>query len=440
MHSASCKNPAPGPHRPTLQMTTPWRQRDRKLRRSFLERESLFILLRGCQCAFSGRKRLLAVAAACLFGAAGGANAALAACAASGTHPLNVRDCGAHSAEEPGYAAFDSTAAITAALRGSDAIVIPRGTWRVAEVVVRARKNVITDGLRTVIEQIPGSNGPIVLIAGSNVRVGSFYAKGNIASARGEHDHALQIGSTAAISNVVIGDVFGIDIRGDVMYVGGTTAAPVRNVRFGTISGRNILRSIVSITGGTAITGDAVVGGNCGYTTLDIEPNPGSQMPDLIRIREVRGGKVQLASGSPALFVGRVEIESLDLNSKYQSPPRPAFTRPDGSSYFDTDIGVLASSWNLLKIGIYRASYKGWSAFFSAAVPPHPGGTVEIGTYIGVGNGARNETYGEFQCGGCSKLEIDSGTTRLRSLRKPAFTGGASTLYAIRNFDIRRGK
>jgi hypothetical protein len=369
----------------------------------------------------------------------GAAQIALAVCVNPGKLPVDIRDCGAHPAEEAGYANFDSTAAITAALNAGNVIRIPPGTWRVTQISIPTGKTVATAGLKTTFQQIRDTGLPIVVIAGSNVKLGSFSATGNIATDQSEHNHALLVGSTSPISNVHIGDVMGSDIRGDVLYVGGTAAAPVSNVHFGTIKGRNILRSIVSITGGVDISGIAIIGGNCGYTTLDIEPNPGSQAPDRIAIAKVQGGKVQLASGSPEIVVGSVEIGSLDLSTDYQSPPNPAYTRADGTSYFDTDIAILASSWSVLKIGNFHATRKGWSAFYSAAWNLRRGGSVEIGNYIGSDNGTRNQTHGEFHCGGCSKLKIDSGTTRPYSPHMPLFTGAATTVYAIRNFRMQRG-
>jgi hypothetical protein len=277
----------------------------------------------------------------------------------------------------------------------------------------------------------------MVVIAGSNVEVGSFSAKGNIATDRGEHNHVLLVGTSAPISNIRIGDIAGTDIRGDVMYIGGGLTTPVSDVRFGTITGSNILRSIVSITGGVDIHGAAIIGGNTGYTTLDIEPNLGSQAPDRIVIGKVQGGKVQLASAAPdSVVVGSVDIAVLDLNSDYQSPPNPAYTREDGTAYFDTDIAILASSWTALRIGDFRATKKRWSAFYSGAVEwPHTG-SVEIGKYTGSNNGAGNQSIGEFNCERCSKLKIGTGTTHLYSPLKPLFTGGATTVYEIENFTL----
>ncbi len=369
--------------------------------------------------------------------------AAEATCANPGKLPVDIRDCGAHAAEEPNMSTFDSTSAIADAVAAGSVVSIPLGTWRVSTISIPAGRTIQTAGFATTLQQVPGTTTPqgdalpIVSIVGSNVEIGSFSAKGNIHTDYGEWSHALQIAGAGPISNIKIGDISGTDIRGDVLYVTDSTAAPLSNVRFGTITGTNILRSIVSITGGVDITGAAVIGGNSGYTTLDIEPNAGAQAPDRITIGKVEGGKLQLASASPSVVIGSVEIALLDLNTAYQSPPDPAYTRQDGSSYFDTDIGILASSWQRLRIGEYRATGKRWSAFYAGAW--NGSGAVEIAKYVGANNGAGNQVYGEFNCEGCSSLRVHSGTTQLYSTQKALFTGAVSTVYEFENFNFNGG-
>src|SRR5581483_4912489 len=187
-------------------------------------------------------------------------------------------------------------------------------------------------------------------------------------------------------------------------------------------------RSMMSIAGGTDISGVAVVGGHCGYTTLDIEPNVGNQPPDRISIDLVQGGKFQLASAGP--MIGTVKVGTLVLDSNLQTNSSPGYPQ------FDKDVGIMASYWTMLRIGELHASNKGWSAFFSSAWGGH--GSVEIGSYVGSGNGAGNQTYGEFECDGCSELRIDSGSTQLYPA-KALFTGATTTIYDIENFTLSGG-
>jgi hypothetical protein len=374
--------------------------------------------------------------------------AASASCLNPSKLPVDIRDCGAHALEEPGWSDFESTSAIQDALATGNVILIPPGTWKVQTIHVHSGKTIATAGLATVLKQKAGTtthppgqsppSAPIVWIDGSDVEIGSFTAIGNIGSDEGEGNHALQVASAAAISNIKIGDISGSNIRGDVLYLWASNTAQLSNVRFGTITGTNILRSIVSITGGTDITGAAVIGGNCGYTTLDIEPNRDAQAPDRITIGKVQGGKLQLAAEPNTVVIGSVDIAFLDLDTSYQSPPNPLYTRQsDGSSYFDTDIGVLASRWTQLRIGQFRAAGKRWSAFYSG--PWEGAGSLEIGKYVGSGNGAGNQTPGEFNCEGCSSLRIHSGATQLYSSQKALFTGAASTVYEVENFALMGG-
>jgi len=378
---------------------------------------------------------------------AGAVQVAEATCTSPTTLVIDIQYCGALSGDQgPGWdvaRALSNTAAINSALAAGNTILIPAGLWLVNSFEIPAGKTVLTGGLATILKKVDLDVAkPIVKVTGSNVRVDSFTAEGQVqhVAMPQESMHALEISNAAsgasAITNVTLGDITGNNIAGDVVYIGGIAsgAATVSNVTFGTITGSNVQRSMMSIVGGTDISGTAVTGGNCGYTTLDIEPNQDSQTPDRISIGLVQGGKFQLAAapGAPQP-IGTVQLGTLILDSGLQTNSMPAYP------YYDLDVGIMASHWTMLRIGTFHASNKHWSAFFSPAWGQLAGqGSVVIGNYVGSGNGATNQAYGEFECNGCSWLKVASGSTQLYP-SKPLFTGATTTSYDIENFTFSGG-
>src|SRR3546814_7895468 len=75
---------------------------------------------------------------------------------------------------------------------------------------------------------------------------------GNIASDRDEYSHGIAV---LAADNITLGDIYGENIRGDVLYTYGRTTSEAehqRNLVTGVVSGRNIYRCIVAMAGGEA--------------------------------------------------------------------------------------------------------------------------------------------------------------------------------------------
>ena len=408
-----------------------------------------------------------------LFLLSAGALPTRAQCAVRQGRPsVDVRDCGAHSVTEPGFRDFDSTGALRDALAAADVIEIPAGTWLLSQVVITSGKTIRTSGLRTVLRQRPSSmpdrpgtpnqDFPLLELGGSDIDLGSFTAVGNIADDLGEWNHAVNIGSAAGpIARIHVGDIFGHDIRGDVLMIdganqGATGAGLVSAVSFGTITGDNVYRSMVSINGGTDITGVAVgdrtTGGHSGYRTLDIEPNGWNQAPDGVVIGAVVGGSLQLASADPAhQIIGTVTIGAVDLDSARQRRPRPDYQNPaDHRSGFDQSVGIIASSWHKLRIGKLRVAGKTRAALMAPSPANPDDGQVEIGHYQGSGNATDpQEPFPELHCAGCTRLRVDSGST---TLPKPASgatakyfvsggpdTAGTPTVVEIASFSLRGG-
>jgi hypothetical protein len=153
-------------------------------------------------------------------------------------------------------------------------------------------------------------------IVGSNVEIGDCTVEGNIGSDAGEQHHGIIIVATPAtgdLTNIVLGNIRGRNLRGDVVYIGAREGRMVRNIRIGAVQGTNVLRNIVSIVGGREISIGRISGTHVGYTHLDIEPEDYSGPVSGCMIEAVRGGFVQVAGSSAKAYVDRVRIGRLDL-------------------------------------------------------------------------------------------------------------------------------
>ncbi|RWN78080.1 MAG: hypothetical protein EOS02_09985 [Mesorhizobium sp.] len=223
----------------------------------------------------------------------------------------------------------DQTSLITAMLANWDKIKVPAGICMAGSITLTAGKTLLTDGLKTVIQQKSGVavGTRIINITGSNVTFGGATLRGNIATDTDEQNFGLFIRAATDISNIVIGDIVGENIRGDVIYVGGLLTAKVTNLSIGNVTGNNVLRNVVSITGGEQISIGAISGNACGYYMFDVEPNANSQPCDLIDVQSIKGhciGAIGLRAQA-AKRIGRVRIGMLDLDPGHTADSTPAY-------------------------------------------------------------------------------------------------------------------
>lgn len=236
-------------------------------------------------------------------------------------------------------------------------VYLPEGIWRASSLTLGANKWLLTDGAATVIQQKAGlpTGTRIINIIGSGARLAPGSAitlRGNIATDTGEHNHGVFIRGTGDISNIVVGDVVGEDIRGDVVYVGGLATARVDDVTVGDISGSNILRSVISVTGvETLDIGNIQAAGAVGYMMLNIEPDGAAQSCKSISVGEITGGRIGVIGQTAAHFVEAVTIASLDLGPSHtpnSAPPYSAFASVEGT-------GLWLRNCRDVAIGSYKA-------------------------------------------------------------------------------------
>lgn len=233
----------------------------------------------------------------------------------------------------------DDTKAYDASLRqaylnGADP-VWPGGTALVSRLSITAPVHIRTRGYATTLAQKAGqpADTPVLRVLASDVEIEPLSIVGNIRSDREEHNHAISVGGTVDVARVMLHGIRARDIRGDALYIGGTSAHPVYDVHAIAVDGTNIYRSVVSITGGVRIRIDSIIGSKVGYRHLDIEPNAhGSQPPDGIEIGYVRGADIQIV-GDASTPVGSVDIKYADLDNSLvanSSPGYPFFPRSTG--------------------------------------------------------------------------------------------------------------
>lgn len=246
-------------------------------------------------------------------GLCGLASCGRAVAAAIGGVALNVRHFGA-----VGDGLANDTGAFARALAASRTIYAPAGSYLVDTIVLPAGSRLATDGRATRFRQRKGIEQEIRIlnVIGSDVVIGDCTVEGNIATDSGEQRHGVFIGATRAtgpISNVRVGNIDGMNLRGDAVYVGASDGASLTTVKVGNVRASNVLRNVVSVVGGRHISIGHITGVNVGYTHLDIEPDESNGPVQDCSVASVHGGFAQIAGQSASAYVDEIHIGVLDL-------------------------------------------------------------------------------------------------------------------------------
>jgi len=236
---------------------------------------------------------------------------------------INVLDAGATTD------GTNTTVALQTAINSHDAVYLPAGTYSVDYITIPTGKTILTAGHATVIAQRSGqvAGTRVISITGSNVTIGGCTIIGNITTDSSEQNHGIYIKATPTtgnISQVVIGDVAGENIRGDVIYIGASaTGESVKGVSVGNIKGRNIYRNIVAIVGGSDIKLTSIRGTEIGYHHLDIEPDAATVKN--IVVGSIVGRTVGISGSSASAYIDAVNISILDLSPSNASQSTPSY-------------------------------------------------------------------------------------------------------------------
>jgi len=173
-----------------------------------------------------------------------------------------------------------------------------------------------TSGKFTKFLQRAGTADNIRLIYPSSYNnIGSLSLEGQIGLNAGEQNHllfgAVQTGGED-ITDLRIGDIWGYNARGDVVYHGVSPAAytagkRLSHIRGGMVFGNNTLRNVVSITGGRNIHYESVVAVNGnGFCGFDLETDPGNGPTIGIRVDYIEAERSLVANTSATVFAEAV--------------------------------------------------------------------------------------------------------------------------------------
>ncbi len=253
-----------------------------------------------------------------------------------------------------GTSRYDATAAIHAArdkVQGTGkTLLLPPGTYYVGEVKFSGSKYQIrSDGVT--FRQRPGLTGdgqlhPIIIFTpdANNIRMGNIRLVGNIATDRDEFSHGIMV---LAADNITIGDIYGENIRGDVLYTYGRTTSEAEHQRdlvTGVVTGRNIYRCIVAMAGGEAKIAGIVQAGPVGYRDFDAEPNrEGAYQPVTAHIGFIQGSVVQITSDDPNVINDDIRITRLDLDGGRIANSVPSYPHHSGGNAIALSINRVAS-------------------------------------------------------------------------------------------------
>jgi hypothetical protein len=312
----------------------------------------------------------------------------------------------------------------------------PAVRWVIDRIVVPAGVTIVTDGYDTVVRHLPQSlaDRRAIEIRGSNVKLGDFKFYGNISTDINEQNHAVYIrAQTESYENIEIGNIWGLNIRGDVLYIGARSPYNVNIVKVGNIYGSNILRNIVSVTGGSNIDIQSIDGDKVGSLAFDVEPEPTYAPVDNVHIGFIRGRGANLAAASAINPISNVRVDKMVLSPSIQAQSEPAYYPELATGHgmvvrnlYSANIGYL-EAYGFSKCAIFTIINPGEIGCKSLRIDSvniHDCSLIDAqynsfiqgsGGSIEIGSGVINVTGQKSGISGFEKVKISSLTSNLGS-------------------------
>ena len=232
---------------------------------------------------------------------------------------------------------------------------VPNSTYILGEINIPANRKITTDNL-VVVKQLSGAIGDrrTFNIVGSNVSIGDMTIIGNISTDSGEQRHGIFVrasSTTGNLTNINIGNIRGVDIRGDVIYIGQTAGYKVTNVSIGDVVVDNVFRNGVSIVSGDNVSIKSVTGDKIGFCHVDIEPNVGSGTATNIKIGYVKGRNLFIVPPTSVDYADSITIDMIDLSTSHATQSTPPY-----SPGVSIDDGLVLRNAKRIKIGHLKVS------------------------------------------------------------------------------------
>lgn len=301
------------------------------------------------------------------------------------------------------------------AVFGARALYVPSGTYTMHTWSPPANLTVLTDGRATVFKQLDTRGKPqrFIEVAAGGVRLWPDGAATIDGGMTGRGTNASQFNSGVRvhanpgvrIENFACGDIYGVDIGGDVLETGCAAAGYLGHCEIGTLYGENVYRNILSVTGGRSGTVAAVIQtGGCGLMAVDFEPDPGSRAPSAWTIGRVVGHRASVV-GDPQVPLGSVTIHELDLD----------YSRPASNPPFSQGRVSAATAVSLFQVGMRYRNVQS-IVVDRAKIVGFPRGAVED-----IGSGAQDRScdrvyFGSLEiedCGVTTKYQVTTQKTVL---------------------------
>jgi hypothetical protein len=336
----------------------------------------------------------------------------------SGRSVLETIPANFHSAIRSGAIRFDLARYFDLAARRAIALgtplYVPAGTYTMVTWAPPAGLTVLTDGRGTVFRQLDtrGRSQRFIEVAADRVRLwpggaatvdGGMTARG--ANATGFNSGIrVHAGSRVRIASFECGDVYGRNLGGDVLETGCEADGFLGTCTIGNIYGDNVYRNVFSITGGAKGTVASVMQiGGCGFSTVCVEPDPGSAPVGSWTIGRIRGHRMTIA-GDPAVPIQSVTVAELDLD----------YGRPSSSPPFDAGSVSERASPTLFQLGL-RYRNVGQIRIDRARFANFPRAAVED-----IGSGTKDPDSGSVsfgaleivQCGAMTGYQVVTQKTR----------------------------